>query len=108
MTKITFFRRLDGLLCGFKICGHAGFAGYGKDIVCAAVSSAVYLVVNTVIDVMRVKPQDLFFSDDSVVFLLSDSDANVYSFLLRGLFMHFVAISKEYPKNLLIDSAQIA
>ena len=107
MIQITFFRKLDGLFCGFRVFGHAGFAGYGKDIVCAAISSAVYLVVNTVVDVMHIKPRDLFFSDDGVVFLLNDSDTDVCNFLLKGLFMHFVAISKDYPKNLLVGCAQI-
>ena len=39
MTTVTFFKRKDGLITGFQAEGHAGWADYGQDIVCAAVSS---------------------------------------------------------------------
>lgn len=45
MVKASFYRR-DGLYCGFIITGHAG-GRYGQDIVCAGVSSAVMLTINT-------------------------------------------------------------
>lgn len=36
----------DGYVKDFKIAGHANFADYGKDIVCASVSSIVITSVN--------------------------------------------------------------
>ena len=46
------FHRKDGMLCGFSIQGHAGYAAYGRDIVCAAVSSAAQLTVNGVTEIL--------------------------------------------------------
>lgn len=39
----------DGFINNFKITGHANFASYGKDIVCASVSSIVITSVNLAI-----------------------------------------------------------
>ncbi len=39
MLEITFFRDGDGRFAGFAARGHADFAEYGQDIVCAAVSA---------------------------------------------------------------------
>ncbi len=39
----------DGFINNFKITGHANFACYGKDIVCASVSSIVITSVNLAI-----------------------------------------------------------
>ena len=48
MIKANFYQK-NGLYCGFIISGHAG-GKYGQDIVCAGVSSAVMLTVNTLTD----------------------------------------------------------
>lgn len=37
MTKIKFFKRQDKFM-GFECSGHTGYAEYGKDILCAALS----------------------------------------------------------------------
>lgn len=56
MVKAVFYCK-NGLYNGFIISGHAG-GEYGQDIVCAGVSSAVMLTVNTV--------TDFFMADASV------------------------------------------
>ena len=57
MITARFFKQ-RGIYCGFIVSGHAGTDVYGKDIVCAGVSSAVMLTINTITD---------FFSADSTV-----------------------------------------
>ena len=51
MIRAVFFESESGR--GFEITGHAG-GNAGSDIVCAAVSSAVYMAANTVTDVINV------------------------------------------------------
>ena len=51
MVKASFYRK-NGLYCGFIISGHAG-GQFGQDIVCAGVSSAVMLTLNTMTDFFR-------------------------------------------------------
>lgn len=48
MIKASFYRK-NGLYCGFVVSGHAG-GRFGQDIVCAGVSSAVMLTINTLAD----------------------------------------------------------
>ena len=54
MTKATFY--FDGNVpYGFLISGHSGFAEEGEDIVCASVSSAVWMTVNGLENVIGAK-----------------------------------------------------
>ncbi len=45
MTTVIIRKTADGVYKGFTCMGHAGFAGRGRDIVCASVS---VLVINTI------------------------------------------------------------
>lgn len=49
MINAVFYRK-NGLFFGFSVSGHAYAGDYGHDIVCAGVSSAVMLTINTVTD----------------------------------------------------------
>ena len=44
MTKVTILQNSKNECVGFDVCGHAGYADEGEDIVCAAIS---ILVINT-------------------------------------------------------------
>ena len=44
MIKVIFYKDSDDCYTGFQVKGHAGFAAYGKDIICAGVS---VLAINT-------------------------------------------------------------
>lgn len=64
--------------------GHANYAPYGSDIVCAAVSALVYCLVNGC------------ECDIAGKELIAEDKGDVYEAVLRGLF----AISEKYPENL--------
>ena len=53
MILSNFLVDADGKLVGFHIKGHSGNGLFGNDIVCAAVSSAAFMVVNTITDVLN-------------------------------------------------------
>ena len=38
MITVDLFKNEQGLITGYKVSGHAGFAAAGEDIVCGAVS----------------------------------------------------------------------
>ncbi len=52
---MTIFRTDSDVIRGFRCSGHAGFAEYGQDIVCAAIS---ILVINTLNSIQRFLPED--------------------------------------------------
>ena len=56
MICVEFLAQPDGRVMGFRVEGHSGYAEEGADIVCAAVSSAAYLIVNSVTEVRGVSP----------------------------------------------------
>ena len=45
-TTVTFFKRSDGALIGYRAGGHSGYAEAGEDIVCAGVSALTQSTLN--------------------------------------------------------------
>ena len=86
------------------ISGHANFNDYGKDIVCAAVSSIVTASVN---DMYIVNPKALNYNDDGetiTIEIIKDDDL-VYK-LLNNLINLLKDLSKDYPKNIKIETEE--
>lgn len=90
------FLKKQGLYAGFIISGHAGSAEYGQDIVCAGVSSAVMLAVNTITE---------FFCSDAKVrneenkigllLINPEDDVNART-VLYSLKTHLELLAEEY------------
>ena len=68
--------------------GHAEYGEAGEDIVCAAVSSAAYLVVNTLTDVRHVPPLSLRVDEGQMFFRIEPKDEPLCRDLLAGLKLH--------------------
>lgn len=79
----------------FKINGHSGSAESGQDIVCAAVSSAAYMAVNTITEILGEKVEASVRDGYMKVTLCSGTDAA--KDILRGLELHISELSKDYP-----------
>lgn len=78
--------------------GHAGFADYGKDIVCASVSSVVTASVN---DIHTVNANALNYQDDGNVMIIKISlDDELVVKLFNNLKEILIDLSKDYPKNI--------
>lgn len=84
------------------ISGHANFNDYGKDIVCAAVSSIVTTSVN---DIHTVSPSSLKYADDGdrIIIEIIKEDELVNK-LLNNLKNLLINLSEDYPKNIKIES----
>lgn len=54
MTRITFYKKND-LIIGFEVKGHTGKDEYGKDLLCAQLSTVAQLAVVGIEDVAKVK-----------------------------------------------------
>ena len=98
MVSVTFFKNRKDYFSGFSLIGHAGMGDYGKDVVCAAVSSAVYMVINTLTDIVRIVPENLRVEDGMVLLMLKEYDFNACRNLLLGFRLHILALSKQYPR----------
>ena len=93
MIKASFRYPCPGA-AGFTVKGHAGFADAGKDIVCAAVSSAAYLAANTVTEILGVNAtaED---KDGYMNFYFTGSEEAAR--IVRGLQLHLTELAQEYP-----------
>ena len=82
------------------IKGHAGFADYGKDIVCASVSSIVTTTVN---NIHVVNSKVLNYSDDGNVMKINITlEDQLVIKLFDNLKEMLIDLSKEYPKNIML------
>ncbi|MBQ9927762.1 MAG: ribosomal-processing cysteine protease Prp [Lachnospiraceae bacterium] len=55
MTTITIYKSENGTYKRFTCDGHAGYADYGKDIVCASVSCLVINTINSMDELVHEK-----------------------------------------------------
>lgn len=56
MIKVTIARSSTGLFTGLKITGHAGYADFGEDIVCAGASALAETSVLGLVKVAGINP----------------------------------------------------
>ncbi len=106
MIQFDFLITADGELTGFSISGHSGFAEIGEDIICAAVSSAAYMAVNTVTEVLNVTPLTLRAEEDMLL-KLERRDVKVCHDVLEGLKIHLLGLEEQYKDNIRVEYVEV-
>ena len=99
------FTKKYGKLCGVRVCGHAGYADAGEDIVCAAVSSAVQLSANLITESFGLQA-DISTADSTVSIQLCRPD-ETGSRVLRGILLHLEYLSEDYPGTIRIQIMEV-
>ncbi len=107
MTKVVFTKRADGLLVGFEASGHAGYAEYGSDIVCAAISALTQSTLIGITEVVGAKVRHKVNEETGYLSVgLEESDdfksIQKSQILLETLKMTLTEISKDYPGTIRI------
>ncbi|MCM1133076.1 MAG: ribosomal-processing cysteine protease Prp [Ruminococcus flavefaciens] len=99
------FYKTKGIFSGFKISGHTGYAPRGRDIVCAAVSSAVQLTVNMLYEFkIDVKAT----SDGGAVrCVVKNAGDDISPRIIRQLMHHFELILEDFPKTIKITISEV-
>ena len=106
MIKVKFFHSKDDAPLGFAISGHSGYAEAGADIVCSAVSSASYLVANTIIEIMKIDAcTDV--SDGMMKITIPKDCATKTKDILLGFELHIKELTEQYPKNVTITTSEV-
>lgn len=106
MICAEFFITSDGLLSGFHIKGHSGFAESGRDVICAFVSSAAYMAANTITDVIGISARAKD-SDGEMLVSVSEEDAARCSDILNGLRLHLLNTEEQYPEFLKVIFTEV-
>ncbi len=96
----------NGTLCGFDVHGHSGSATAGNDIVCAAVSSAVYLAANTLTEVCGCEAS-ITQADGKLRFVVDVADVNKAQEVLKGLHIHLKGLVAQYPRFITIQLTEV-
>ncbi|NBK78245.1 ribosomal-processing cysteine protease Prp [bacterium D16-76] len=103
MIRVDFYTLPEGGLLGFQMEGHAGMGEAGEDIVCAAVSSAAYLTVNTITDVLAVTPLQLRAREGEMALRIGQRDEPACRVTLAGLKLHLLGLEEQYPESIRVS-----
>ncbi len=99
MIKFTTVADTDGKITQFTVDGHSGFAESGEDIVCASVSSVVWLTIN---GIEKQNLAKLYYEerDGFVTCTISEKKGNGADILLDSLCMFITELESQYNKYL--------
>ena len=79
------------------ISGHAYFDDYGKDIVCASVSSIVFTTIN---GILNINDKAIKYINDDILEIYILSDDEITKKLIRNMVDLLKELEKQYPKNI--------
>ena len=99
MIKIK-FEYNDKYITNVKVTGHANFKEYGKDIVCAAVSSIAITSINACLKINK-ESLDVKSGDGLIDAKVNLKDETINNILLNMKDM-FIELEKQYSKNVKI------
>jgi len=91
MVKIKIKNDLDEI----SIDGHAMYDDFGKDIVCASISSIVITSVNAII---RLEPNSIDYQLDDGVFIKVLKHNDIVDNLIKNMIDLLSDLEKQYPK----------
>ena len=101
MTKAKFLFCKD-VIVSFELSGHSGAGEEGTDIVCSAVSSAVYMVANTILEIMKIDAK-AEVTDGYFKFQMNLEDSKKAKVITDGLYLHLGELESQYPNNLKLE-----
>ena len=99
MIKVN-IKAKEGNINSIKISGHAGYDAYGKDIVCAAVSSITITTVNALIKFDE-NAIDYVQNDDLTITIKKHDE--VTCVLIQNMIDLLEELEKDYKKNIKIN-----
>ena len=87
-----------------RVSGHANYAEYGKDIVCASVSSIITTVVNCI---MNLDKTSITYQDDGKTIIITKINNNE---VVNTIFATMIDILKDlenqYKENIKVESEE--
>ena len=98
MIKIKLERK-DNDISKIIITGHAMYADFGKDIVCAAVSSTVITSVNAI---LSIDENSINYEDKDGLMIEIKKNDYVTSKIIGSMISNLKQLEEAYPKNIQI------
>ena len=94
----------NGILCGFSLSGYCGGTA-GRDIVCAAVSSAAYMAANTITEVCGCRAAVTERDGHLEVRVPLAQSARCRDILL-GFRLHMEQLAEQYPTHIHLEKTE--
>jgi len=87
-----------------RIKGHANYSEYGKDIVCASVSSVIYTTVNSI---MNIDKSSIEYTDDGNQVTITKINSNeIVNILINTMIEILKDLERQYKENIKIESEE--
>ena len=81
-----------------KLTGHANFADYGKDIVCASVSSIITTTINAI---LSLEEGSISYQDEKQTLIIQIiKETNITKNLISNMLRMLKELEVSYPKNI--------
>ena len=93
----------NDLIDSISILGHAGFDVYGKDIVCASVSSIVITSVNAI---LKLRNDSISYDNSNGLSINILSHNDVTDTLIDNMVSLLKDLGKQYKKNIIIKEVR--
>ncbi len=93
-------------IVGFHLTGHSGMDEYGKDVLCAFISSAAYMTANTITDVICARAEAAADEGDMYV-RVADGYTDRCRDILSGFELHLLNTKEQYPEYLQVIYTEV-
>lgn len=86
-----------------KISGHANYADFGKDIVCASVSSIVTCTINGILNINK---DSIKYTDNKTLEIEVLTEDKIINILIDNMIELLKDLERQYPKNIKISKGE--
>ena len=97
MTQITIYRNSNHDVERFTCSGHAGYADYGNDIVCASFST---MIITTINQIINIDDTAISYTDTNNLKIINIKKDNITNSLLNTLVELMYELRDNYDKNI--------
>ena len=87
----------NNIIESIRCSGHAGYADYGKDIVCAAFSTMIITTINAILEIDK---NAISYTDNNDLEIINIKKDNITNSLLNNLVNMIYELKDNYDKNI--------
>lgn len=98
MIKVN-IKRKNNIIKKIKLTGHAKYDEYGKDIVCAGVSTSLTVTINACLSFDK---KSITYNESDPFILTNINESDITNKLLENLVRTLKDIESDYKKNITI------
>ena len=87
----------NNIIESIRCSGHAGYADYGKDIVCASFSTMIITTINAILEIDK---NAISYTDNNDLEIINIKKDNITNSLLNNLVNMIYELKENFDKNI--------